>query len=158
MNKKCFAIGIAICLLLVCGAFLIQEFKNTGAPADGTVSVRGAYAYATSPVQKNGAVFVNIVNDSPHDDKVMGASGELSERVELHTHTMDGDMMMMREVEHYALPAGAATILEPMGHHIMLMGLKAPLAAGNSFPITLTFEKHPPIIMDVQVMKVGTTP
>jgi len=54
---------------------------------------------------------------------------------------MEGDVMKMREVEAIELPAGKTVELKPGGLHIMLMGLKAPLKAGSSVPLTLKFEK-----------------
>ena len=49
--------------------------------------------------------------------------------------------MKMRQVDAVPLPAGQAVTLSPGGYHIMLVDLKAPLVAGQSFPLTLTFEK-----------------
>jgi hypothetical protein len=37
----------------------------------------------------------------------------------------------------------------------MLMGLKAPLKQGDSFPLTLRFEHAPPITVTVNVEAVG---
>ena len=121
------------------------------------VQVEGAYAYATTSVQKNGAAFFVANNNSESDARIVGARADISERVELHTHTMDGDMMMMREVEGYDVPAGGSVTLEPMGHHIMFMGLKSPLEAGNTFPLTLTFADEHEIVVDVEIKNPGET-
>ncbi|MCB9982766.1 MAG: copper chaperone PCu(A)C [Rhodospirillales bacterium] len=102
------------------------------------VSAHNAYAYATSPVQEDGAVFVELRNDGEQDVKITAAAADVSEVVELHTHIIDGDVVMMRQVDGYDIPAGESIVLEPMGHHIMLMGLKAPLVEGESFPVSIT--------------------
>jgi len=39
------------------------------------------------------------------------------------------------------LPPGQPVTLKPGGTHIMLMGLKQPLHAGDKFPLTLQFAK-----------------
>lgn len=101
------------------------------------LSVKGAFAYATTSVQKNGAAFFIVTNNTDKDQSIVGAESPIAERTELHTHMMDGDMMMMREVGSYDIAPGESITLEPMGHHIMFMGLKAPLKAGESFPLTL---------------------
>ena len=49
--------------------------------------------------------------------------------------------MTMREVARIPLPAGEAVTLEPGGYHVMLLELAAPLTAGQTFPVTLTFEE-----------------
>jgi hypothetical protein len=57
---------------------------------------------------------------------------------------MDGDVMRMRQVPAFALPAESD---EPMRHssyarhHLMLLDLQQPLKDGGRFPITLTFER-----------------
>jgi periplasmic copper chaperone A len=57
----------------------------------------------------------------------------------------------MREVDAIDVPAGGKVKLEPGGLHIMLVGLKAPLAAGSSFPLTLKFEKAGELKVEVKV-------
>jgi copper(I)-binding protein len=45
-------------------------------------------------------------------------------------------------VESLELPAGSNVKLQHgQGYHIMLLGLKKPLTAGDKFPMTLQFEK-----------------
>ena len=121
----------------------------------GDVSFSHVYAYATAPVQKNGAVFMVITNHSDHDDRILSASASVSERVELHTHMMDGGIMMMRQVDAYDVPSGETVTLEPMGHHVMLMGLHEPLKAGEHFPLTLHFEQRDPLVVDVAIKNPG---
>jgi copper(I)-binding protein len=55
---------------------------------------------------------------------------------------MDGQMKMMgmKQVPSIALPAGEEVKLEPGGYHIMIMGLKDPIEAGDEYQITLEFE------------------
>lgn len=137
---------------------IILGFIAAPALAEKGISVKSPYAYATAATQKNGAVFMVIENAGETDDKVLSASSSIAERVELHTHTMDGGIMMMREVEHYKVSAGEDTILEPMGHHIMLMGLTHALSVGEHFPLVLDLEKAGPISIDVTVVKPGEAP
>jgi copper(I)-binding protein len=60
--------------------------------------------------------------------------------VELHEMKMDGGVMKMKAIERLPLPAGQTVALKPGGYHVMLMGLAQPLNAGDSIPVTLTFE------------------
>lgn len=50
-------------------------------------------------------------------------------------------MMEMRPVDRIEVPAGETVALEPGGYHIMLLELAAPLEAGTTLEVTLTFEE-----------------
>ena len=120
--------------------------------------IERAYAYPTSKVQLNGAIFMNIENLSNTQETVISAYTDIADRVELHTHIMDGDIMMMRQVEGYVIPAKQHVKLEPTGHHIMLFGLKNPLKVGDTFPLYLKVDgpngqttEHGQYVVDVTV-------
>lgn len=119
------------------------------------LSVHKAYAYATSSVQKNGAVFLEINNKSADEFKLISADSAVANKVELHTHSHDNGIMQMREVSHYNIPSNSDLILEPMGHHIMLMGLKQPLKTGDTFMLTLNFEHGKPIPTKILIVPPG---
>ena len=71
----------------------------------------------------------------------------------LHTHLMKNGVMKMRPVKAIEVAPGEPTVLKPGGLHIMLKGLKAPLAEGANFPLTLTFENAGSIEIQVKVQK-----
>jgi len=125
---------------------------------NNTLIVEEAYSMATTSVQKNGAAFFKITNNANKDQSIIAAESPIAEKTELHTHIMDGDIMMMREVEAYDIPAGQSVILKPMGHHIMLMGLKEPLKAGDSYPLTLTNDKEEEFTITVNVKNPADVP
>ena len=52
--------------------------------------------------------------------------------------------------------SGKTVELKPGGLHIMLVGLKAPLKAGERFAMKLRFEKAGEVTIDVPVEAVGT--
>jgi copper(I)-binding protein len=65
---------------------------------------------------------------------------------------MVGDIMKMREVDGIELKAGSKISMKPGGgYHIMLVGLKHPLIAGDKFMLTLYFEKAGKIEVVVHV-------
>ena len=45
----------------------------------------------------------------------------------------------MEKLSNVSAPAGGTVLFRPGGKHLMLMGLKRPLKAGDRFPVTLTF-------------------
>jgi copper(I)-binding protein len=123
------------------------------------IVAKGMIAYQTSALQKNGAVFGAFQNTTDGDLKIVSAASDVADRVELHTHAMDENGVMSRyEVEYYAVPAKDMLTLSPAGHHIMLMGLKAPLAEGESFTVDLTLGDESVMTVPVTIVKAGTQP
>jgi copper(I)-binding protein len=106
-----------------------------------SIRVEDAWARETPPGVSTGAGYVTLINEGSANDRLIAARSGVSERVELHTHRMEGGMIMMRQVESIDVDAGGRTVLEPGGTHLMLIGLKQPLVAGQRFPLTLEFEK-----------------
>ncbi|HEX3864102.1 MAG TPA: copper chaperone PCu(A)C [Stellaceae bacterium] len=119
----------------------------------GDVSVTNAWARATPGQAEIGAAYLTLT--SPTADHLTAISTPVARKAELHTMTMDGNVMKMRSLSSLDLPAGQPVSLKPGGAHIMLMGLKAPLRAGESFPLTLQFDKAGTKEVNVAVTKPG---
>ena len=86
------------------------------------------------------AGYLTIKNNGADDDWLMAATSDLARKTELHSMTMDNGVMRMRKVEGgIPVPAGQMVTLAPGGYHIMLIGLKAPLNAGQAYDVTLDF-------------------
>ncbi len=89
-------------------------------------------------------------------DRLIAAASPAAERVELHTHTLDAQgVARMTRIEGIEVVAGSPTELRPGGLHVMLMGLTAPLAAGDAIDLTLTFEAAGDVTLRVPVRAVG---
>jgi len=97
--------------------------------------VEGAWARATVPGQDSGMADLTIT--SKQAASLVGVSSPAAGSVQLHSMTHEGGMMKMREVSSIELPAGKPVVLGQSGYHLMLIGLKAPLKAGDSVPLTL---------------------
>lgn len=52
-----------------------------------------------------------------------------------------GGVTGMTQVMRIDIPAGSTVEFEPGGNHVMLMQLVQPLVAGQTFPVTLQFER-----------------
>jgi periplasmic copper chaperone A len=105
-----------------------------------------AWVRPTVEGQQAGGGFVTLTNkaaqdDRTKDDKLLRASSPVAAGVELHSMSMEGTTMRMREVNEIAVKAGQVVALKPGGLHIMFMGLIAPLKLGDKVPVTLEFER-----------------
>jgi hypothetical protein len=118
------------------------------------VEVSEAWARATTSSARVGGVFLTM-KATGATDRVVSASSPVAEKVELHETIRDGDVMRMREVPALMVPAGEAVVLKPGSYHIMLIGLKRPLNRGETFPVTITFEKAPAVTATVTVQAAG---
>jgi copper(I)-binding protein len=114
------------------------------------ISIGHPYARATAPGQPSGGAYLRLENRGP-DDRLLGASADVSAGVELHMMKMEGDVMRMRQVDAIDVPSNKPVVLEPGGLHLMLVGLKAPLKEGSRFPMTLKFEKAGDVQVEVSV-------
>ncbi len=119
----------------------------------GGIAVEHPYARATLPGQPTGGAYFRLENKGAAD-RLVSVTAAVSQGVELHTSSMDGDVMRMRQVDAIDVPSNKTIVLEPNGTHIMLVGLKAPLKRGDSFPMTLKFEKAGEVVVDVKVQAV----
>ena len=117
----------------------------------GELTVESPWARASAGAARAGAAYLKIVNAGAENDRLIGVSAPVAERVELHTHTISEGVMRMRKVDAVPVPGGKSAELTPSGHHVMLIGLRAPLKEGETFPLTLTFDKAGTITVTVAV-------
>jgi copper(I)-binding protein len=122
----------------------------------GGLAVGHPYARATVAGQTSGGAFLSVANTGA-DDRLLAASTPVAKSAELHEMKMDGNVMHMRQIDGLALPAGKTVVLSPGSYHLMLMGLSAPLKAGDRFPMTLTFQKAGLVEVEVQVEAPGAS-
>lgn len=118
-------------------AGLVALFCAATASAD-EVKVTEAWARATAPGQDSASIQLIVTSDKA-GALVAGESG-IAKTVEIHTMVMEGNMMKMRAIEELLLPAKTAVSLGADGNHIMLIGLKKPLKAGEKVPFALTIK------------------
>lgn len=117
----------------------------------GDISIGHPWARASIGQAKAGAAYVTLSNAGSETDRLIAAETPVAKKAEVHTHIMENGIMKMRPVEAAEVPPGAPVVFQPGGLHIMLMGLKAPLTVGDSFPLVLVFEKAGRIEVSVKV-------
>ena len=132
---------------------VMLTFVATSACAQ--VRIEDPWTRATPPGAKVGAGYMKITSTAA--DRLLGASSPAAARVELHVTEKQGDVLRMREVKAYAIPARGAFELSPGGAHLMLVDLKAPFKEGAKIPLTLRFEKAGEVKVELQVRALGAS-
>lgn len=88
-----------------------------------------------------GAVFVTLINEGEAPDRLLSAQCEVADVVELHETIVEDNVAKMQPVAGgIDVPARGRVELKPGGYHVMLIGLRRPLMAGERFPVVLQFE------------------
>lgn len=139
-------------LLAAAAATLALALPTLAENHPEAIHVHDAYARAAG-IGKSGAVFFMMHNMTEADDRLIDVRADVAKKVELHTHKDlgDGVMKMLHVPEGFTLAAGEMHELARGGDHVMLMGLTRELANGDTFPLTLVFEKSGELVIDVAV-------
>ncbi|MFM6961036.1 MAG: copper chaperone PCu(A)C [Polynucleobacter victoriensis] len=136
---------------------LATAFIATSAIADndevklGSLKIEDAKARATVPAQKMSGGFMKIENKGGAD-KLLAASSSVSKTMELHTMSMEGNVMKMREIKAIEIPANGKVELKSGGLHLMFIDLKEQLKPGSTIKVKLKFEKAGEVEVPFKVM------
>jgi hypothetical protein len=85
------------------------------------------------------AMFGMIKNTGSTDVTVVSATSDAADMLELHEVVMvDGAMKMQPKKGGFTIPAGGTHELKPGGDHVMFMGLKNPVKAGDPVTVVLS--------------------
>lgn len=123
--------------------------------ADG-IQISRAWAPATPPGASVGAAYMNI--ESGKADSLIAVRSSVAQSVELHRTSLEDGMAQMRKVDSVIVAPKTPLVLETGGLHMMLMELSAPLEAGQTFKVTLSFQDAGDVTTDVRVIAPDEAP
>jgi copper(I)-binding protein len=124
MKKTTFAL-----LSMLCSSSVFAELK-----------VDDGYMRAVPPGQMMSAAFMQLTNTG---DKVVELTGGVSgdvKSIEVHNHKKEDNVMKMYRVPSLTIEPGQSVTLKPGGLHIMFIGLKKMVKAGDNFAFDLSFK------------------
>ncbi len=125
-----------------------------GQDSTGQVMAHDAWARASAGAASMAAVYLALTGGA-QPDRLTGVSTPVAAMAGVHESTANGGVMRMRAVNALPISPGKTVTLAPGGYHIMLMELGHPLVAGQTFPLTLTFEHAAPVTVEVRVLAIG---
>ena len=136
----------------LCGLLLLPALA-VAQPSD----IRVENVWSRAAMQgRNGVIYLTITG-SGAPDRLTGAAAPVAAKAELHESFTENGVAKMREVAGLPVAPGKPVTLAPGGYHIMLMGLKQELKPGDSFPVTLRFERAGAVTATVTVRQTGGT-
>lgn len=122
---------------LISFILIFMLFASACAKAESDITISNAWARATAPGQQVAAAYMSL--KSEQGATLIKAESNLAGTIELHSMTMENDVMKMRMLNELQIPAGKTVNLEPGGYHLMLFDLKQPLNAGQTAEFKLHF-------------------
>ena len=140
----CAALAIlAACLLAACG------------DGDDASAIEVSNARARFTTTDVGAIYLDI-RSTGAGDRLVAASADLAAEVQVHEVVREGGSSRMRPVaDGIAIAAGGRVSLEPGGYHLMLLGVAEVPDAGDTFELTLQFERAGRVAVTVTVEAFG---
>ena len=145
--RRRLAAGAVLALVLALPAVV-------AAAADAAIAVSHAWTRPTPGTMTPAAGYMVLENQGPAGDRLLSASSPAAEAVTLHRTEIDAGVARMRPLaDGLAIPAHGTARLEPGGLHLMLSGLRQPLALGQSAPLTLTFAQARAVAVELKVEK-----
>jgi len=150
MKQKGYLTSILLLLLLLSAG---QAHPQTS--GQNAIVVERPWARATPAGARTGVVYVTLINNGSSNDSLLSAATPVADQVQFHSASQENGVSRMREMRTVEVAPGARVAFSPGGLHIMVVGLKQPLKEGQTFPLTLNFEKAGKIDVMVPIAKVG---
>jgi periplasmic copper chaperone A len=143
-------------LLSLAATTLLIVVASSAFAQGASIQVEQPWARATPAGASTGAVYLTIANESQDADRLLGASSDVADKLQIHEMKVVNGVMEMREVTGgLPVPAKGSVVLKPGSYHVMLIGLKKPLKDGETIPLTLDFEKAGKVSITVPIRSMG---
>jgi periplasmic copper chaperone A len=123
----------------------------------GGLSIEAPWTRATPAGAGAAAGYLTLTNEGASADVLLGATSDAAERVELHetTTTPEGVSSMRPLPDGVPIGPGETVTLKPLGRHLMLLGLKAPLQEGETLTMQLNFKHAGAVAVAFTVKPIG---
>jgi copper(I)-binding protein len=118
----------------------------------GELTIEHAWSKATIGADRPAVFYVEITNTGGTDDALTGIATPAANTPMLHQTVVTDGIASMPHAMSIPVPAGQTVALSPGGYHGMLMGLSTALKEGDTFPVTLSFEKAGEVTVSVDVL------
>lgn len=143
---------IVIAIMMVLASQVLASSKEHSG-----IMATGAYIREMPSVSRNSAGYMTIMNHTDHVVKLVKVTGNVSKKIEIHTHEKVGETYKMMKLDSVSLKAQGYITFKPKGHHLMLLGLNKPLKEKDHYKLTLHFSNGQKVDVDYEVKKGDAT-
>lgn len=105
----------------------------------GPLVVQDAWIRA-APGADSAAAYLSAHNVTAAPVTITSVSSPSASQAMIHESSVQGGQSRMRPRERLVVAAGQTVKLQPGGLHVMLQGLRRPLAVGQKVPLVLTLD------------------
>lgn len=134
-------------------AFLLWAASAAAAAPGAGLDVRDAWVAEPVAGRTITVAYFVLENGGADDLLLTGCEAPVAEVAEIHRVTQSDGRMSMGRVEQVAVAAGERVAFEPGGYHVMLIGLREPLAAGQSVELRLAFGAGDDVVVQAPVRR-----
>jgi copper(I)-binding protein len=122
----------------------------------GPLRIGSPWTRATPKGASVAGGYMSITNNGPVADRLIGGTVVVAGRFEIHRMVMEEGVARMRPVVGgLVVPPGETVEFKPGSSHLMLMGLRQALHAGETVKGTLEFEKAGKVEIEYAVEAMG---
>jgi periplasmic copper chaperone A len=137
-----------ILIFVLAGMLLLSA---CGAPVSDSMEAKDAWV-RSGVSGGNSAAYMVLANGTAQDVELIGVSSDAASAAEIHLSQLNADgVMQMIQQESIAIKSGGKLELKPGSYHIMLIGLKQDLNAGESIALTLHFRDYGDVLLTAPV-------
>ncbi len=107
--------------------------------ANANIKFSEGYIKASIPGSNVTAAYMKIANNDDKAITLQKVTSTISNRIEIHEHSMAGGMMKMRQVDNITVDPNSSITLKPSGLHFMIFSLKQRLNENDNIILTMHF-------------------
>ncbi|MFD5425403.1 copper chaperone PCu(A)C [Streptomyces sp. NPDC127084] len=120
----------------------------------GSPDIKVSGAFMPQPVGDTASGFLIVTNSGGEGDKLTSVTSAIADEVTIH----ETKGQKMRQVTAFDVPANGELNLERGASHMMFMGLKRQLKAGDNVSVKLHFEKSGQVEVELPVKEATYNP
>jgi periplasmic copper chaperone A len=125
----------------------------------GSLDIADPWSRSTPKGATVGAGYMKITNTGATPDRLISGSADVASKLEVHEMTMENGVAKMRPIKGgLEIKPGETVELKPGSFHVMFVGLKRPLTAGDHIKAALVFEKAGTVDVEYDVRAMGAEP
>lgn len=120
---------------------------------EASIGTSDMWARPTAPDVSTAAFYGTITNNADVTISFEDGYSRACERIEIHESSMQDGVMSMApaSADLTRLDPGDSLVLEPMGLHVMCIGLRDPLVEGTPVDLEMTFDGAGAFVTEVTV-------